>query len=156
MEKELDEETINELKSPNFLSASQINELLIKYTKVTNVSFRLAISTTEGHFFANASEANANDSIIWIRNPNNTHWKGMTLPLRPTSNYYKEFSRFFKLFFLYPQNESNDGKPLDLSHPDSWYDPRDLRYIPEPAMSKFYDIATYGPVTEQTQLVRLS
>lgn len=36
------------------------------------------------------------------------------------------------------------------------YEPRALGYTAEPAMYMFYDIAPYGLVTKQTQVVRLS
>ena len=130
------ETTVGELTALNFFSADQMNQLLIAYAKLHDVFYRLAVLTDEGHFFANASESNADAPIIWVRNLNNTHWEGM---LRP----------------LFPEDESKDGKPLDLSDPSCRYDPRALGFIAKPVFYDFYDFSTMGPVTEQTELVPL-
>lgn len=56
---------------------------------------------------------------------------------------------------LYQEDESYNGEPLDLLHPELRYDPRALGYMPKLAMREFFDVGTLGSVTEQTELVPL-
>ena len=133
---ELDPQTVEELNSPNILSADQMSQLLLIYAEDKKKSYRLAILVGDRHFFANASEANANDPIIWVQNISNSHWEGMMRP-------------------LHPDDESSDGKALDLLSSDCRYDPRALGFIPNPAICEFYDLRNFGAVTEQTELVPL-